>query len=215
MKKKVSKQDLRDYVRHLDTRCKRYEDSVVDQLIEDGFAVVNEVGPIFFDEDALQIKEYIEDGVQKMSYDVERDVVYIYDAFISQDSIHPIEYSDNYVEVDPRVVGRINLDFTSKADMYKRHTFHHPLDAVGNKLEVLIVKFAFIPTIEFENLFLTREEHKCFRAGVAVAVYDYLREEIKMSGFQKSLERTYKSINNKEPLDFEDSLELRKFDYGC
>jgi len=215
MKKKVTKADLREFVKHLDTRCKRMEEPIIDQLIEDGFAVVNEVGNIFFDEDSLDVTQYLEDGVEKMSYDIERDVVYIYDAFLSEDSRHPIETSDNMVEVDPRVLGRINIDFTSTKDLYNRYTFHHPLDSVGNKPNVLIVKYSYIPTIDFDRLFLSREEHKALRSGIAVAVYDYLREEAKMAGYLASLQRTYKSINNKYPLDFDDALEFRKFGYGC
>ena len=75
-------------------------------LLDDSFSELNTVNHFFYDEDNLDVSQYIEDGVNKLSYDIERDVIYIYDAFLSDDSVTPHANSDNHVEVDPRVTGK-------------------------------------------------------------------------------------------------------------
>jgi hypothetical protein len=214
MKKKILKEDLQTYVRHLDKRCERFDISIIDQIIEDGFPVVNESAPIFFDESTIDVTDYINNGVVKMSYDVDADVIYIYDAFLSYDSQNPIESSDNKINIDARVTGRVNIDFSSTTDMYDDYTFHHTLNSVGTEAKTLVVRYAYIPSIEFEELFLTRDEFKALRSGIAVACFDYLQEEAKVSGHRASLDRAVKAIVDKEPGDFYDSLSLRKFIYG-
>lgn len=147
MRRKVLKTELVSFIKRLDVRCKKYDDDKFDDIIDDAFANMEYA---FADEDALQVEQYLDDGVTKLSYDIERDVSYIYDAFLSEDSRGCINGTDLMVEVDPRITGRINLDFTSQVDMYGKYS-NHPT-VTGTTPKVLIVKYYYVPTSEFTEI---------------------------------------------------------------
>lgn len=215
MKKIITKQFLIDYIKSLDVRCKKFDDTKFDDIIDDGFNNVNADRVLFFDEEAVGVGDYIADGTEKFTHDVERDVTYIYDAFLSEDSINPIYDSDNMVEIDPRVVGRINIDFNSTVDKYKKYTYHDKNSSVGTVPSVLIIRYAYIPMSDFDSLFVARDLYKAIKEGIAVATYEILHEEVKSSGHRSSMKRAIAGVIAAEPLDYPDELEFRKFIYGC
>ncbi len=215
MKKKITKEDLVKYITNLDTRCKKFDDDKFDDIIDDGFNNVNANRVLFFDEEAVGVSDYITDGTEKFTHDVECDVTYIYDAFLSEDSINPIHDSDNMVEVDPRVAGRINIDFGSTIDKYNKYTFHDKNSTIGTVPSVLIIKYAYIPVSDFDSLFVTRDLYKAIKEGIAVATYELLHEAVKSSGHMSSMKRAIAGVMLKEPLDYPDELEFKKFIYGC
>jgi hypothetical protein len=216
MKRKITKQQLIEYIKRLDTRCKKYDDEKFDEIIDDSFSELNIFGGFFFDEDTLEIEQYMNDGVKKLSYDVERDVTYVYDAFLSVDSKTPYSESDKHVEVDPRVLGRINIDFTSTKDMYNAYTYHEQDNAATPpNPNVLIVKYYYIPTSEFTEIYMNRDVYKALRQAIAASTYLDLHDDKRNEIHYKKMELFAKSIVFETPNDFYDKPNLERFINGC
>ena len=215
MKREITKSSLIDYIKRLDVRCKKFEDEDFDNIIDDSFSELNVFGSYFYDEDVLLVEDYITEGTTKMSYDVERDVSYIYDAFLSNDSKNPHPESDLHVEVDPRIQGRINLDFNSDSDMYNAYT-HHRLDSDYDGAFVsLVVRYAYIPTSEFDSIYMNRDVYKALRQAISSCTYIDLHEEEKASIHASRMEKYAKGINFVYPNDFYDKKWLQRFMDGC
>ena len=216
MRRKITKQQLIDYIKRLDTRCKKFDAVKFDEIIDDSFSELNSFGGFFFDEDSLQITQYLEDGVKKLSYDIERDVTYIYDAFLSIDSKTPHLESDLHVQVDPRVLGRINIDFTSDEDMYDEYSYHEQMDATESEPpRVLIVKYYYVPTSDFDEIYMNRDVYKALRQAIASSTYLDLHDEQKSAIHYQRMEKYAKAIVLERPHDFDDDIHLKGFIYGC
>ena len=216
MERKITKAQLITYIKRLDTRCKKYDDEKFDDIIDDAFSELNTVSAFFFNEDSLEITDYITDGVTKLSYDIEKDVTYIYDAFLSNDSKTAHMRSDLWVEVDPRVVGRINLDFTSVDDMYKAYTYHYQEDYDKSIVpETLIVRYNYIPTADFDEIYMNRDVYKALRQAISTSTYIDLHDDKKAATHHGKMIRDAKAITIARPLDFDDEPTLRKFPNGC
>ena len=195
MRRKITKEALVKYITRLDTRCKKFDEDKFDEIIDDAFSELNTFSGFFHDEDTLQIEQYLQDGVKKLSYDVERDVTYIYDAFLSVDSRTVHKESDNHVEVDPRIAGRINIDFTSDKDMYKEYTYHEQLDKTDpTPPKVLIVKYYYVPTSEFNEIYMNRDVYKALRQAISSSTYLDLHDEKKSGMHYSRMEKYAKAV---------------------
>ena len=216
MERKITKTQLITYIKRLDTRCKKFDDEKFDEIIDDAFSEFNTTGAFFFNEDALEVTDYITDGVIKLSYDIEKDVTYVYDAFLSTDSKTPMNTSDRMVEVDPRVTGRINLDFSSTEDMYNAYTYHYQEDFNdGSVPEVLVVRYNYVPTSDFDEIYMNRDVYKAFRQAISTSAYMDLHDEKKAAMHHGKMIRDAKAITIVRPHDFDDEPLLRKFPNGC
>jgi len=216
MRRKITKEDLIKYITRLDTRCKKFDDDKFDEIIDDSFSELNTFAGFFFDEDALEITQYLEDGVKKLSYDIERDVTYIYDAFLSIDSKTPHLESDKHVEVDPRILGRINIDFTSKEDMYNNYTYHEQIDETEVGVpKVLIVRYYYVPTSDFETIYMNRDVYKALRQALSSSTYLDIHDEKKSQMNYSRMEKYASAIILDRPHDFDDQAHLKGFVYGC
>ncbi len=216
MKKKVSKDSIKEYIKRLDVRCRKFDDEKIDQIIDDSFSELNTVGSFFEDKDTLDMRPYLENGVKKLSYDIEQDVTYIYDAFLSEDGRKPHQNSDNMVEVDPRVKGRVNIDFTSEEDMYKDYSYHPQDDLrIVETINYLIVKYMYIPTSEFTEIFMDRDVHKAFRQALAASVYLDLHDEQKSNMHYQRMVLMARKVIVQRPFDFDEQTRLKGFINGC
>ncbi len=205
MRRKVLKTDLIEFIKRLDTRCKKYDDDKFDEVIDKAFG---EMPNIFTDEDALQVEQYIVDSVKKMSYDVERDVSYIYDAFLSEDSRNAITNTDLMVEVDPRIKGRVNIDFSSQVDMYGKYSNHFGYN--GTTPKVLIVKYYYTPTSTFDEIYMDRDVQVVLYTALKVAAYSDLHDTKKHAVFAAQMADKV-SLLNVEPIDFSGAIPGRRF----
>ncbi len=204
MRRKVLKTDLVTFIKRLDTRCKKYEDEKFDEIIDKAFAQMEYA---FTDEDSLQVTEYVADGVTKMSYDIERDVSYIYDAFLSEDSRNAISNTDLMVEVDPRIQGRVNIDFSSQVDMYGRYSNHPGYN--GTTPEFLVTKYYYVPTSEFTEIYMDRDVQVVLNDALRYATYLDLHDK-KYNVHMARLEKSLTSLN-KDPSDFAGLMPGRQF----
>lgn len=216
MKRKVTKATLISYIKRLDTRCRKFEDDKFDDIIDDAFSEINTFQNFFYDEDALQITPYIDDGVKKLSYDVERDVTFVYDSFLSYDSKTPHPESDLHVEVDPRVLGRINIDFTSTVDMYKEYTYHEQsMGTNPSEPTTLITRYYYIPTSNFDEIYMNRDVYKAFRQAISSSAYLDLHDDEKSTLHYNRMKAYIKTIPIHRPLDFDDEKFFKGFIHGC
>ena len=216
MRRKITKESLIKYITRLDTRCKKFDKDKFDEIIDDAFSELNTFSGFFHDEDTLQIEQYLADGVKKLSYDVERDVTYIYDAFLTVDSKTPHLESDKHVEVDPRILGRINIDFTSTENMYKDYSYHEQIDATDPSApKALIVKYYYVPTSEFDEIYMNRDVYKALRQAISSSTYLDLHDEKKSAMHYSRMEKYAKAIILDRPHDFDDQAHLKGFIYGC
>ena len=216
MRRKVTKDSLIEYIKRLDVRCKKFDVQKFDSIIDDSFSELNALGNYFFDEDTIDVTGYLSDGVSKLSYDIEKDVVYIYDAFVSLDDATAHLQSDWMVQVDPRVIGRVNIDFLSQVDTYKNYTYHvQSFAEIALPPTSLIVKYYYVPTSEFEEVYMNRDVQKALRQAIYASAYLDLHEEKKHFLHSKKMEQYAKGIITQRPFDFDDDAHLKGFVDGC
>ncbi len=215
MRRKITKDSLIDYIKRLDVRCKKYNDDKFDEIIDDAFSELNSMANFFYDEDSLDVTGYLSDGVTKLSYDIEKDVIYIYDSFLSTDSKTACLQSDNMVEIDPRIIGRVNLDFTSTENMYNDYTYHEQSDDRKTSPETLIVRYYYVPTSEFDEIYMNRDVYKAFRQALSSSTYLDLHDEKKHAMHSSKMKQYANSVITIRPFDFDDEDRLKKFPDGC
>jgi len=216
MKRRVSKESIKEYIKRLDTRCKKYDDAKFDDIIDDAFSEFNTIGSFFDDEDTVDVRPYLENGIKKITYDVEKDVTYIYDAFLSEDAKKPHQNSDNMVEVDPRVQGRINVDFTSEEDMYGDYSYHPQDDiVVVESINFLVVRYFYVPDSDFEYIYMDRDVYKAFRQAIASTVYLDLHDDAKSAMHLQRMKMYGDAIIVQRPFDFDEPTRLKRFIDGC
>ncbi len=208
MKRKVTKDQMIDYMTDLDTRCKKWDEAKFDRAMNNGFAELCTVVQPFVSHTNIDLQEYYDLGETKFDINLTGDVTSVYDLYLYRpaDSFNVWKHDEEKVR-DEDVIWRdpINSDIVH-VDTTK--------DVMGRVFESAVVKYFYIPTSDFDEIFMSNDVYLALEAAIAAAVYDMLHD-IEKAGQQRSaFTRKGGAIIGIYPEDYLDPGKLSMFPPG-
>lgn len=147
---------LREYARGLDERLSNYDlcpDSYIDERIEDGIALAQDLKPIFSTTETYDISADLQNGVTELEIILQRE----------PHSVYQLSYSTNYFTATVMPNNHILIKALPNWQETKDMTF--------------TIRYFFYPLIPFTELEMSVEMFKLVKAAIASNCYSYLSDE--------------------------------------
>ena len=208
MKRKITKDQMISYMTDLDTRCKRWDEAQFDRAINNGFAELCTVIQPFVSIVEIELADYYDLGESKFDINLIGDATSVYDLYLSKaaDSFNMWKHDEEKCR-DEDVIWKdaINSDVVH-VDLTK--------DIQKRTFENAIVKYFYVPTSEFTELYISNDVYLALEAAIAAAVYDMLHDIEKASQQRAAFTRKGKSVVEPYPQDYLDPGKVSMFPPG-
>jgi hypothetical protein len=170
MKRTVTKDQLIEYIKKIDTRCKKWDESDFDRAITNGFAfmstIIDPISTVYY-EDLTPYYEYQETS---FSINLLGSVEYVYDMYLGINNFSDEQTLEHKI-LKIRDTNRIWKD-PSKDDV-----IHVDLNDTiyGHRYDFVEIKYLYIPIgSDFDELLLPNQIYVVLEACISAASYDAL-----------------------------------------
>ena len=177
MKKAYTPEIVIDAVKNLDVRTQKLSLSILNTIIDDGYAELCTVVQAFSDEEIIDLVPFYEAGEQQITLDIEEDVSEIYDLYLTREGRDKDIYEYGIEKIrdslriykDNRYNGRIHIDFDTETQ---------PVDHA-------IIKYYYVPTHTTDTVYMDAQTWLAFKSALGVALYDTLHD-VERNGQKRS-----------------------------
>jgi hypothetical protein len=208
MKRRITKVDLISYIKLIDTRCKKWTDEEFDRVINDGFAELCTVINPFVADVTEDLAPYYEIGELNFTINIPSDVNDIYDLYLVHENRD--EFFFLHGEEKDRDKNRIWRD---SKDLDIVHVdLHYPAD--GAPYDLAVIKYSYIPTSEFDELFLSNDVYIALQSAISSASYNVLKDVESSGQMRSQYKRQASAVLNPYPDDYNDNAKPSMFPEG-
>jgi hypothetical protein len=160
----VTKDSLRAYTRSLETRLynkAKYSDTWIDETINTGFAITTEKRQPFYQQEVLDLAQYITDDTSKFEVEMSEDVIGWRNIYYSRDNT--VEFTDaatyRLMEDNKVIIDIIPSQLISKSNTF---TF----------------EYYFAPKVtSVTDMFMSSDIYQLLKYGIGIAAYQNLHDE--------------------------------------
>jgi len=209
MKRRLTKEELSNYIKRLDTRATKLTPEQIDDVILSSFGELSTFGFPFSSENIVDLTQYITAGEDVLAVDIDKDVIDIFDYYLTIDTI-----DEQYEEFHGTKIYRETDDVAKNSDksVLYRDGFdpgrvHVRLDKAPVGTKTLVMKFYYNPDENFTDLFVDAQSNLAIQYAVGVSLYDVLHDVERSSQKRAGLERVTKAIANNYPESYEQTKE--------
>ncbi len=208
MKRKVTKDQMIEYMTDLDTRCKSWDTAKFDRAMNNGFAELCTVIQPFVSQVNVELQDYYDLGESKFDINLQGDATSVYDLYLSRpaDAFNVWKHDEEKCR-DEDVIWKdpVNSDVVH-VDMTK--------DIMKRTFELAIVKYFYIPTSDFVELYISNDVYLALESAIGAAVYDMLHDIEKASQQRAAFTRKGQAIVEPYPQDYSDPGKQSMFPPG-
>jgi len=208
MKRKITKDQMISYMTDLDTRCQRWDEAKFDRAINNGFAELCTIIQPFVSIVEIELADYYDLGESKFDINLIGDATSIYDLYLlkAADSFNVWKHDEEKCR-DEDVIWKdaVNSDVVH-VDLTK--------DIMSRTFENAIVKYFYVPTSEFTELYISNDVYLALEAAIAAAAYDMLHDIEKASQQRAAFTRKGQAIVEPYPQDYLDPGKVSMFPPG-
>ena len=208
MKRKITKDQMIEYISDLDTRCKTWDEKKFDRAITNGFAELCTVIQPFVSHINIDLQEYYDLGETKFDINLSGDATSIYDLYLAKasDDFNVWKHDEEKVR-DEDVIWKdpVNSDVVH-VDMTN--------DVQGRMFSTATVKYFYIPTSDFDEMYISNDVYLALESAIGASTYDVLHDVEKASQQRSAFTRKGGSILEIYPDDYSDPGKQSMFPPG-
>jgi len=193
MLRKITRPEIEQLIKSLDTRAKTFSEEDFNFVIDMGYAELGTFNHLFYNEEVIDLRPQYEAGELRFSLDIEEDVSFIYDLYLSKNDPEfdtldgqDKERSKKAIYKDSRYPGRVHVNLNEADDTY----------------EVAVLKYSFTPQSTTEEIYIDQPTYLAMRDAFGCALYNKLNDVERESQKRASLARTANSVIPKYPEDY-------------
>ena len=208
MKRLVTKDQLISYMKELDTRCKKWTDDQFDRAINNGFAELCTVIQPFVSQVNVDLEDYYELGESTFDINLIGDSTSIYDLYLMKETTSEhIWKQDEEKTRDPYMIWKdaVNSDVVH-VDLSK--------DLQRRTFERAVVKYFYVPTAEFTELYISSDVYVALEAAISSAAYSILHDVEKSGQMRTQFTRLGSAVIEPYPQDYLDPGKSSMFPPG-
>ncbi len=199
MKRKITKEDIVAMITELDTRCAKWDSGKMDRAINNGFGELCTVTSPFVNQVNEQLKDYYDLGETRFDINLSSDATNIYDMYLMRpsDTTEIWDHDEaklrdeNVIWNDNVNLGIVHVDLTKAANY-------------GVSFETAVVKYFYIPTADFDELYISQEIYLALESAIGSSVYDVLHDVEKSGQKRTQFQRQAAAILEPYPVDYSD-----------
>ena len=202
MLRQITRAEVIKLITTLDKRTESFDDDDFNYVMDMGYAELGTVAHPFENEEVVPMSTYYDAGELKLTLDIEDDVAYVYDLYLTVEGLTDVTTytngimklrDENYIWKDSRQIGRVHVDLNNVN--YDRN--------VGPvKIDNCIIKYAYTPTHTTENIYIDQPTYLAMRDAFGCALYNRLNDVERESQKRASLARTAAAILPSYPNDY-------------
>ncbi len=205
MLRKITRSEIITLIKNFDKRTETFTDEDYNYVMDMGYAELATIVHAFTNEEVVSLKPFYEAGENKFTIDVEEDVAYVYDLYLTIENLTNLDLykhgikkltDENIVYKDSRMVGRVHVDLTNM----DKETY--PEIVEGTPANNLVIKYAYTPTSTTEDIYIDQPTYLAMRDAFGAALYNRLNDVERESQKRASLQRTGLAIVPQLPNDF-------------
>jgi hypothetical protein len=208
MQRTITKEEIVNKLKLLDTRIKTLSEPSIDMILNNGFAELLAYIQPFTAEVIEPLEPHYLLGESTFVINIPFDVTYAYDLYLEKEGLDKSIFNEgkikdrdqNVIWKDPHDDSIINVDLS--------------YDKFNVSFDNAVVKFFYIPNADFVEISIGSDVYNALDTAFAVAAYDYLNDSEKYSIKKKILESRAMAIIDKYPNDFDESKKPKMFPYG-
>ena len=187
MKRKISKDQLVNYIKQLDKRADKMSAEAIDEVILQGFTELSTVVYPFTEEQIIDITPFIEAGEDKITVDIDLDVVEIYDLYIVTET-----ETDGTVKEQGTYVARDDTENPKFLYEDNRYTgrYHIIVEELPASAINAVAKFFYIPGPDFVDAYVDGQTELALKNACASSLYDVLHDVERSSQKRAAMIRT-------------------------
>ncbi|RLC29497.1 MAG: hypothetical protein DRH37_07420 [Deltaproteobacteria bacterium] len=198
MKRRITKEEVIVMIKELDTRCKKWDVTKFDRVINNGFAELCTVIQPFVSQVNVNLQEYYDLGESRFDINLTGDTLSVYDLYLSKaaDSFNVWKHDEEKCR-DEDVIWKdpVNSDVVH-VDMTK--------DIFSRTFEDAVVKYFYVPTADFDELYMSSDVYLALESAIAAVSYDMLHDVEKASQQRSAFTRKGGAILEIYPGDYSD-----------
>ncbi len=163
-----------DRLKAVDKRVETMSEAQINLLMDRGYSIlVSQYGYAFTNEDVVELDEYYASDELKLTFDVEDDVVDVYDLYLTEEGLSRDLYpqgirqekSEKFIYRDNRYVGRVHADLNGSENS----------DGTG-QFDNAVVKYCFTPTHSTESIMVASITMTALEFAFSAAIYSYVKD---------------------------------------
>lgn len=183
-------EELREVARDKDERLEdtlKYPDEWIDTRIDRAFETAESGKQIFTNEEAIDMKPFAEDGVEKFVLTMDEEVHKHYQAIVTDPRAILVN-----IENDNRVSVTIDIE-----------------SILAAKESILTLRYFFYPHIPFENIFIPSEVYHYWRHCLYVNLYGSLKDKENEIFHQEQVDTFITTGSMQLPNDFDEFINAK------
>lgn len=200
--RKVTIEQMRDYVRSLDERLiekAKYPDTWCDARINTAYEMTGTTRQPFLNAEALDLNPYVDDGTEKFQVDMEYDV-------IGYKRIYPeLGGSTKYDSATPSALNYGMVNSTAvKWVKNPDQTVDVMLDLTAFDTSVtntLTFEYYYFPTAPETETYMSADIYHMLRHGIEMSVWETLRDREKFGWAEEKMAKSAASVTNGLDID--------------
>jgi len=208
MKRRVTKESLVSYIKTLDKRFNNFTDEEVDEVLNDGFAELCTIVQPFASQVTESLSDYYEFGETVFDINIQEDVSDVYDFYLSKENQDESIFDHGVYK--NRDKNRIYKDAQNSDLIHVDISY----DKYGLIYELAVVKYFYIPTSNFDELFIGSDVYLALKAAFALSSFEYVQDVENSERRRAAMERRAGLIANPFPSEYEDLDKPNMFPLG-
>ncbi len=205
MKKGYTREEIVNTLMAIDVRTKKLDDVEMDNIINLAYAELSTVARLFTDEVVISASTYYSASELIFSIDIEEDVVYIYDLYLTVEDSDPFLFDHgikkitniNNIYRDNREVGKFHVNLDRVIDEYGETVI----------ADNIIAKYFYTPSATDDTVYMDKPTFLAFRNSLDASVSDVFKDVERNNQKLAAMKRTGLSA---VPNDPEDLYTVRK-----
>jgi len=210
MKRRITKTDVVNMIKTLDTRFKRMKTEQLDIIIDNGFAELLTVLQPFSSSVIMDLEIKYELGELKFDIAIPSDATDVYDLYLEKENLDKDIFDEgSFKERDSNIIWRDGQD---------SDVVHVDLVYATNKynqaFNLAVVKYLYVPTHDFDELFIGSDVYLALDAAIGVAAYEFVHDTARSEQKRASMIRKASGVINPYPEDLSEPGRPRIFPVG-
>ena len=210
MKRRVTKTDVINMIKFLDTRFKRMSTEQLDVIIDNGIAELLTVLQPFSSSVIIDLEPKYELGELKFDVFIPSDATDVYDLYLEKENMDKDIYdAGSFKERDSNVIWRDGQD----SDIV-HIDLQYALNKYTQSFDLAVVKYLYVPTHDFDEFFIGSDVYLALDAAIGVAAYEFVHDVQKSEQKRASMARKAGGVVNPYPEDLSEPGRPHMFPYG-
>ena len=188
-KRRYTKEEIVAFIKDLDTRAVKLSDTKIDNIIDRAYSELMTISKsLFSDEEVLDLAPYYESDEGKITVQINRDVTYVYDLYVTLEGEHKLKDACDDIINE---IGLCRNPEIIKRDNRNNDIVHIYLDYIDDtRFDNAVIKYFYTPISTQDDIFMDSQVYIAFQDALGTSLNYFLKDVETENQKRNSMNRT-------------------------